>query len=106
MNANRNENFPFEFQGLDLQSNTISLSKIGDIGAKVTPEQDMTRFNLALSFANGSSLDTNISSLETGKSYAIAPRWGLELSKGKTVNCLFRWWPGDNQFSEKFNVVD
>jgi hypothetical protein len=106
MSANSNENFPFEFQGLDLQNNTISLSKVGDIGAKVTPEQDMTRFHLALSFANGSSLDTDIASPETGKSYAIAPRWGLELSKRKTVNCLFRWWPGDNRFSENFKVVD
>lgn len=107
MITNISENFPFDFQGLDLQTKTISLSKVGEFGAKVTSLENMTRFNLNMTFARGEAMDVDVHHEQSAKGvYTIVPLWGLELSKGSTIECVFRWSTDNMVLIEQFNVVD
>ena len=98
--------FPFDFQGLNAEKTEISLSRISDIGAKITPTAEMTRLKLDFTFADGSSLSTDIFTIaKVTETYGIVPRWGLERSKNNSLTCTFRWWPGDQAFQSTFKVV-
>ncbi|MBH3446393.1 hypothetical protein I5L59_22680 [Pseudomonas moraviensis] len=98
--------FPFKFQGLNAEKTEISLSRISDIGAQITPTEQMTRLNLNFTFADGSSLSTDIvPSANVTETYGIVPRWGLERSKNNSVTCTFRWWPDGQVFQSTFKVV-
>lgn len=98
--------FPFDFQGLNAEKTEISLSSISAIGARITPTEEMTRFNLNFTFADGSSLSTDIvPNANATEIYGVVPRWGLELSENNSVTCTFRWWPNSQDFQSTFKVV-
>ena len=108
MERETKKSFLYTFEGLDVATQTISLSKVDDSGAKVTPLVDSTRLHLAFTEpTTGTSVDINV--FETPASqgnYGVAPRWLLERCIGRKVNCLLRLWPGDLVVTEQFNVVD
>ncbi|WP_242207315.1 MULTISPECIES: hypothetical protein [unclassified Pseudomonas] len=95
---------PFEFQGLDHQAKTISLSKTETFGAIVTPAVKMNRYEVGVHLQDGRAHTTDVTDLKKMETHGIVPRWCL--ISGEEVILTIKWWPGPHFTYEILTVVD
>jgi hypothetical protein len=105
MTINDISQLPFNIEGLDLSNNTISLSKVGERGAAVTPSKHLSKYYVNAGRGNGLWATTHIEDVyAVAETYAVIPSWTMKL--GETVSCTIVWGPGEDYFQAEFKIIE